>query len=125
MASVSNSLDRQETSDLGLKLSRFREIGIIVFLIAVIGITLFFRPNFLSPINIRSILLWIPLLVIIACGEMMVIITRGIDVSVGSTLAFSGIVVGMIFRDNPDFNIFLGVLLGILLGRPWGRLTAC
>ena len=123
MASVSDTLHRQQSSNLGVRLSRFREIGIIVFLIAVIGVTLFFKPNFLRPINIRSILLWIPLLVIIATGEMMVIITRGIDVSVGSTLAFSGIVVGMIFRDNPGFNIFLGVVLGILLGAVLGAVN--
>ncbi len=123
MASVSGALDRQRSSSLGLRLSRFREIGIIIFLLVVIGVTLIFKPNFLRPINIRSILLWIPLLVIIASGEMLVIITRGIDVSVGSMLAFSGIVVGMIFRDNPGFNIFLGVFLGILLGAVLGAIN--
>lgn len=123
MASINDTLDRQNTNNLGLKLSRFREIGIIIFLIAVIGITLVFKPNFLRPINIRSILLWTPLLVIIAGGEMMVIITRGIDVSVGSMLAFSGMVVGMIFRDNPGFNIFLGVFLGILIGSGLGAVN--
>ena len=123
MASINDTLDRQNTNNLGLKLSRFREIGIIIFLIAVIGITLVFKPNFLRPINIRSILLWTPLLVIIACGEMMVIITRGIDVSVGSMLAFSGMVVGMLFRDYPEFNLFLGVFLGILIGSGLGAIN--
>jgi rhamnose transport system permease protein len=106
-----------------VRLSRFRELGIIVFLAAVILVTLSVKPDFLKPINIRSILLWIPLLTVIAMGEMMVIITRGIDVSVGSTLAFAGIVVGMIFRDFPDFNIYLGTLLGILLGAMLGGLN--
>jgi len=123
MASMNDTLDRQNSNNLGLKLSRFREIGIIIFLIAVIGITLIFKPNFLRPINIRSILLWTPLLMIIACGEMMVIITRGIDVSVGSMLAFSGMVVGMLFRDYPEFNIFLGVFLGILIGSGLGAIN--
>ncbi|NOZ73274.1 MAG: ABC transporter permease [Chloroflexi bacterium] len=123
MASIDNTLSNKGNSDLGLKLSRFRELGIIVFLLAVIGVTLIFKPNFLRPINIRSILLWIPLLVIIASGEMMVIITRGIDLSVGSMLAFSGIVVGMIFRDNPEFNIFAGVFLGILIGAGLGAIN--
>lgn len=123
MASISDALERQRSSDLGARLSRFREIGIIVFLIVVIGITLVLKPDFLRPINIRSILLWVPLVVIIATGEMMVIITQGIDVSVGSILAFSGIVVGMIFRDNPEFNIYLGVLLGILLGSLLGAIN--
>ena len=123
MASVSDALERQRSSDLGARLSRFREIGIVVFLIVIVGITLILKPDFLRPINIRSILLWVPLVVIIATGEMMVIITRGIDVSVGSILAFSGIVVGMIFRDNPEFNIFLGVALGILLGSLLGAIN--
>jgi len=81
------------------------------------------KPNFIQPINIRSILLWIPLLSVVAMGQMMVIITRGIDVSVGSILAFSGIVVGMIFRDFPEFNIYLGTLLGILLGAMLGAIN--
>lgn len=123
MATLSDTLDRQRSSDLGVRLSRFREIGIIIFLLAVVGITLVFKPNFLRPINIRSILLWIPLLVIIASGEMMVIITRGIDVSVGSMLAFASIVVGMIFRDNPGFNIYVGVLIGILIGAVLGSIN--
>jgi rhamnose transport system permease protein len=123
MASVSDALERQRSSDLGARLSRFREIGIIIFLVIVIGVTLILKPDFLRPINIRSILLWVPLVVIIATGEMMVIITRGIDVSVGSMLAFAGIVVGMIFRDNPGFNIFLGVGLGILLGMLLGAIN--
>jgi rhamnose transport system permease protein len=56
-------------------------------------------------------------------GEMMVIITRGIDVSVGSTLALAGIIVGMIFRDFPGFNIYLGTLLAILIGLALGAIN--
>ena len=123
MASITDVQDRKRSSDLSVRLSRFREIGIVIFLVVVIGITLILKPDFLRPINIRSILLWIPLVIIIATGEMMVIITRGIDVSVGSILAFSGIVVGMIFRDNPEFNIYLGVILGILLGMLLGAIN--
>ena len=116
MATISDIRHRERANNLAVQLSRFRELGILVFLVLVFAITLVLKPDFLKPINIRSILLWIPLLTVIAMGEMMVIITRGIDVSVGSILAFSGIVVGMIFRDNPDFNIYLGTLLGIFLG---------
>lgn len=120
---TTDTLHRKRSSNITVQLSRFRELGIIVFLAAVILITLSFKPDFLKPINIRSILLWIPLLTVIAMGEMMVIITRGIDVSIGSILAFSGIVVGMIFRDFPDFNIYLGTLLGILLGAGLGGIN--
>jgi rhamnose transport system permease protein len=68
-------------------------------------------------------LLWVPLLTVVAMGEMMVIITRGIDVSVGSILALAGIIVGMIFRDFPHFNIYLGTLLAILIGLALGAIN--
>jgi rhamnose transport system permease protein len=120
---TTDTLHRKRSSNITVQLARFRELGIIVFLAAVILITLSIKPDFLKPINVRSILLWIPLLTVIAMGEMMVIITRGIDVSIGSILAFSGIVVGMIFRDFPEFNIYLGTLLGILLGAALGGIN--
>jgi len=123
MTSTTDTLHRQSSSSLAVQLSRFREIGIVAFLVIVIIVTVLLKPNFIQPINIRSILLWIPLLSVVAMGQMMVIITRGIDVSVGSILAFSGIVVGMIFRDFPEFNIYLGTLLGILLGAMLGAIN--
>jgi rhamnose transport system permease protein len=123
MTSTTDTLHRQSSSILAVQLSRFREIGIVAFLVIVIIVMVLLKPNFIQPINIRSILLWIPLLSVVAMGQMMVIITRGIDVSVGSILAFSGIVVGMIFRDFPEFNIYLGTLLGILLGAMLGAIN--
>lgn len=123
MAAVSGSIQKQRTSNLALRMSRFREGSIIVFLILVIALSAAVEPRFFQTINIRSVLLWIPLLTVMAMGEMMVIITRGIDVSIGSTLGFAGIVVGMIFRDNPDFNIYLGTALGILLGAALGSVN--
>lgn len=124
MATINGSLRRQSgTKSAAVQLSRFRELGIVVFLALVILGALAVEPRFLRPINIRSILLWVPLLTVIAMGEMMVIITRGIDVSVGSILGFAGIVVGMIFREDPHFNIYLGTLLGILLGAMLGAIN--
>jgi len=124
MASITDTLHRKRSSDIAIRLARFRELGIVMFLVIVLGVTMAFQPDFLlKPINIRSILLWIPLLTVIAMGEMMVIITRGIDVSVGSILAFAGIVVGMIFRDVPGFNIYLGTLIGIALGLLLGAIN--
>lgn len=123
MSSTTGVLNHRQTSDLALRLSRFRELGIIIFLVIVLGVTLALKPDFFKPINVRSILLWIPLITVVAMGQMMVIITRGIDVSVGSTLAFAGIVVGMIFRDFPEFNIYLGTFLGILIGAVLGAIN--
>jgi len=118
--SIDYTVNHRPSRNLAVQLARFREIGIVIFLVLVIAGATIFEPRFFSAFNMRSILLWVPLLAVVAMGEMMVIITRGIDVSVGATLALAGIMVGMIFRDFPNFNIFLGTLLGILIGMVLG-----
>ena len=120
---VSNFRGGQQSSALVIRLARIREAAIVVLLIIIIAVVTVIEPRFLSTFNIRSVLLWAPLLTVVAMGEMMVIIIRGIDVSVGAILGFAGIVVGMIFRDNPGFNIYLGTLLGILIGAALGAIN--
>jgi rhamnose transport system permease protein len=123
MTAISNARGDQQTGAIAVRLARIREVAIVVLLVVIIAIVTAIEPRFLSKINIRSIFLWVPLLTVVAMGQMMVIIIRGIDVSVGSTLGFAGIVVGMIFRDNPGFNIFLGTLFGILIGAVLGAIN--
>ncbi len=62
------------------------------------------QPRYLNSNSVRSILLWVPLLTIIGMGQMMVIIIRGIDVSVGSMVGLAGLVVGLIFVTCPAFR---------------------
>lgn len=111
-----------------LRVIQFKEIGIALLLFLVILVASLIRPRFFSIPSIRSILLWVPLLAIIAMGQMMVIITRGIDVSVGSIVGFAGMVIGMLFRDIIWFNIFLAIIVslfvGFLLGAINGGLVA-
>ena len=54
-------------------------------------------------------LLAIPLILVAAMGQMMVIVARHVDLSIGSILGFSAIVAGMIFRDRPDLPIIVGI----------------
>ncbi len=121
MATTSTTVNRRSNNQgLVTWLARFRELGIVLFLIAIVLLVTAVQPRFFSLFNLRSILLWVPLLTVVAMGEMMVIITRGIDISIGSILGFAGIAVGMIFRDNPGFNIYLAAVLGILIGMVLG-----
>ncbi len=76
-----------------------RELPIAIALVVLIGMVSIAQPRFLSESNIQSILLWMPLITVVAMGQMTVILTRGIDVSVGSTLGLSGMLVGMLLRD--------------------------
>lgn len=56
----------------------------------------------------------------VAVGQMMVVITGGIDLSVGSGLALSGMLVGLIYKHgyglNPLLALILGGLIGLVLG---------
>lgn len=123
MTTISNVRGGQQNSGLVVRLARIREAATVVLLVIIIAIVTAIEPRFFTAFNLRSILLWVPLLTVVAMGEMMVIIIRGIDVSVGSTLGFAGIVVGMIFRDYPGFNIYIGTLLGILIGAVLGAIN--
>jgi len=110
-------------SDLAGKLTKLREAGTLVLLIAVAAAALAKDHQFLDAKNLNSILQWIPLLVVVGMGQMMVILTRGIDVSVGSTMGLAGITVGMLFRDHPGLNIYLGTLIGIVIGAVLGSIN--
>ena len=63
------------------------------------------EPRFLTPGNLENILLDISLLAIVACGETMVIISRNIDISVGSSLGLCAMSVGLLFKFNPGVPI--------------------
>ena len=108
-----------------MKSSDLRVLALLVVVFAAAAIK---APRILEPTSISSILLWIPLLTVMAVGQMFVIVSRGIDVSIGSILGFSGIAVGLLFKANPGLNVFLGagfaLAVGAVLGFVNGALIA-
>ena len=105
---------------------RFREVGIILFILVLAVLVSLRTPAFLTPTNFNNILLNIAILVIVALGQTMVIITRGIDVGTKaavhglmSNLAAQGMVILMISSELPEV---LGMSDRILVMRE-GRLT--
>lgn len=110
------SLPSKHSGKLALGLIRFRELGILLMVLLVAGVAALVEPRFATLFTLRNILLWIPILVVVGMGEMMVIVTRGIDVSVGSILGLSAMLVGMLFVRFPDTNIYLATLLAVGIG---------
>jgi rhamnose transport system permease protein len=101
-------------------LLRFREAGISLFiLILVVAVTLR-APSFLSVDNFQDILLNISILAIVALAQTMVILTRGIDLSVSSMIGLVGMMVAFAVKENPDLPVLLTVLLGMALGTVLG-----
>ena len=93
---------------------------IVLFCVAV-GLA---KPQFLTLESLRIILLLTPLILIGAMGQMMVIVARHVDLSIGSMLGFSAMVTGMMFKFQPEIwwplgfvvSIGIGALLGLLNG---------
>ena len=77
-------------------------------------------PNFLKKDNLLNIMKQISVVAIISIGMTMIIITAGIDLSVGSLIAFSGVITALAIRglggDDPTLgHLWLGSLAGILV----------
>ncbi|HTQ12108.1 MAG TPA: ABC transporter permease, partial [Fimbriimonadaceae bacterium] len=105
-----------------------RELRALILVVLVFVAAVVKSPRMLEPSSISSILLWIPLLTVMAVGQMLVIVSRGIDVSIGSILGFTGIAVGLIFRAHPGMSVFVGggfaLAIGAVLGLINGGLVA-
>ena len=107
---------------------RFREVGIILFILVLAVLVSLRTPAFLTATNFNNILLNIAILVIVALAQAMVIITRGIDLSVGSTIGLTAMMVAftvVAFRGLPaPLAVVLGMALGAALGSLNGLIVA-
>ena len=103
-----------------LEFFRFREIGLLFFMMLIVIIVYLRNPVFLSLDNIIDIALATAIASIAAIGQMMVILTGGIDLSVGSILGFSGMTVALINMNNwgisPIISLLIGLTVGTILG---------
>ncbi|MDP1730971.1 MAG: ABC transporter permease [Devosia sp.] len=100
-----------------------REAGIVVMIVLLVAAVGIIQPRFLSLETLRIVMLAIPLIMIAAMGQMMVLVARHVDLSIGSILGFSAIVAGMMFRDLPDWPVLVGVLVAVALGGALGLLN--
>lgn len=100
---------------LGLKLLN---IGPLLILVVLIGIVALITPSFLKPINISNILAQTAVIATVAMGQHLVILTRGIDLSVGANLALATVIGGLVFRvvDSSLWVIVAMLVAGAAVG---------
>jgi rhamnose transport system permease protein len=95
---------------------QFRELGLFFFIVILcIGVQLR-NPSFLTGENILDMATNTSILVILALGMMIVLITRGIDLSIGAVIALSGMLTAQLVAANPTVNPFLCLLIGTIIG---------
>ena len=108
---------------------RSREMSVAAVLLAVIVFATLKSDSFLFSGNgWRDLLLTPSILILLAVGQTVVIITRNVDLSVGSILALTAYLTGKLFIDHPGLPIVVvflaGIALGALLGLVNGVLVA-
>jgi rhamnose transport system permease protein len=100
-----------------------QEFGLVVVICVAILIIGLSSRNFLSAGNFDDIVTNMAILVIVSCGQMMVVLTRGIDLSVGSVMGLVAVSVGAIFRSHPDLPTILAPVIGIAMGAVVGMIN--
>jgi ribose transport system permease protein len=119
---------------LAARLATSNVAWIFAVLLALVVFFTGVEPNFANPVNIRSIAADNGALLVLAVGMTFVIVTAGIDLSVGSVLIFSGVVAAKVMLtlggdpQNPDVGaveagwavVGVGVLAGLAAGLAWG-----
>src|SRR4051812_23280372 len=79
---------------------RAREVSLIgVLALLVLGVSLA-EPRFLNAQNLRDILLNVSIVGLLAVGQTIVVVTRNIDLSIGSVLGISAFATGVMFADH-------------------------
>jgi ribose transport system permease protein len=106
------------------RLARLQALQIIIVLAVVVAIFSIMEPSkFLTVFNIRGIVINTSILALLGVGMTFVIITGGIDLSVGSVLVFSGVVADKTMAGMGGQGwgaAFVGVLVAVLCGLGWG-----
>ncbi|WP_433892465.1 ABC transporter permease [Streptomyces sp. CA-111067] len=107
----------------GAALLRARELGIGVAIVLVFVVTTISNHNFASAHSVQQLLTGASLIALLGVGETLVIITRNVDLSVGSVVGLSAYVVGDVFKHHSGFPVLLGYVLGIAIGAVIGSIN--
>ena len=99
---------------------RVREIGIIGALALLVTVTAILEPRFIEADSLRNLALNASIFAILAVGQTLVIITRNVDLSVGSVLGLSAFLAGDLLSKHPGMSLPLVFVLGIGLGAVCG-----
>ncbi len=104
-------------------LLKARELGIFIVILIVFGITTLKNHAFAGSQSVQQLLIGAALIALLGVGETLVIITRNVDLSIGSIVGLSAYTVGLVFKSHPGFPIILGFLLGIAVGAVVGTIN--
>jgi rhamnose transport system permease protein len=124
------SRSRKASADLGtaghrlvLQPDRVRELSLLaIIVVALLAFSLFFE-NALSGSFFNRVTTSVAITAVLAAGQTVVIITRNIDLSVGSIVGVTAYLTGEYLGDHPDAGLFLAIAIAMLIGAGLGLLN--
>lgn len=103
------------------RLSGVRELSLVLLIVVLVAVTTAMHPTFLfSADGWRELLRQPTILILIAVGQAVVIITRNIDLSVGSVLGLTTYACGWLFHTIPGIPLVVVLLAAALFGAMLG-----
>jgi rhamnose transport system permease protein len=118
--------DGQRSGQLLDRVLKMRELAILVVLVVMLAATQISNSAFLSHQGIEDLLLNATILVLVAVGEAVVVISRNVDLSVGSVLGISAFAAGTYLHGggNPLVAVLIAVGIGVVFGALNGLLVS-
>jgi len=104
-----------------LKKIDFSELYILIGFFVICAALSILSPVFLSVNNLKNVIIQASINATLACGMTFVILSGGIDLSVGSVLAFAGVVMGSALQ--ADLPVIVALVVAILVGSVSGLLN--
>src|ERR1044072_4209415 len=90
-----------------------RDIALGFIVLLLFGLVTAAFPQFARPGNLGEVLDDSAILILLALGQMLVILTRGIDLSIAANLALTGMLVALFNKHYPAAGVVPVVLLAI------------
>jgi ribose transport system permease protein len=102
------------------------ELGLVGALLAIVVFFWIFAPNFMTTFNLLNVLQQVTIVAIAAAGGTMVILVAGIDLSVVSAVALTGVSAALFLENRPEYGVaaaLVAILLAITVGIVAGLLN--
>ncbi|WP_083256348.1 ABC transporter permease [Massilioclostridium coli] len=113
---ATNSVSAPKKTSVFQKIARYPYLGLIIGLILILVVAWFLTPKMFTYDGIISMFRNNSIYAILTAGMMLVLITGGIDLSVASILAMTGIFTSKLTATFPDVPGFVWLIVGLLIG---------
>ena len=100
-----------------------REVGLLAALIVIVIPLGMINPNVYDRSNVVDLITTSAMLGIVVLGQMLVMLTRNIDLSVGSTVGLSAFLATGFMKYNPEAPILAGIGIALLIGLVCGTVN--